>query len=85
MDKPKCFLCGHPDNCKELSDGRLICSNCDKTAINDFPEAKKIFHEVRVEMKEKLGLTTDHVIKFKLVSIQELNNFPLSFSANPTT
>ena len=73
MEKPKCFLCGHPDNCKELSDGRLICSNCEKTAINDLPAAEEIFNKVRFNMKEKLGLSTGNNIRFKLVSVQELN------------
>ena len=74
MDKPKCFICGHPDNCKTLSDGRLICSNCDKTAINDPAEAREILDEVRIKMNEVMNLNTDHDIKFKLVSIQELSN-----------
>ncbi|MCK4980578.1 MAG: protein DA1, partial [Candidatus Delongbacteria bacterium] len=73
MEKPKCFLCGHPGNCKELSDGRLICPNCEKTAINDLQEAEKIFDEVRFNMKEKLGLSTGNNIRFKLVNVQELN------------
>ncbi|MDA3837492.1 MAG: protein DA1 [Candidatus Delongbacteria bacterium] len=73
MEKPKCFLCGHPDNCKELSDGRFICSNCDKIAINTPAESRVIFDEVRIKMKEKLDMITDHDIKFKLVNLQELN------------
>ncbi|MCK4981003.1 MAG: protein DA1 [Candidatus Delongbacteria bacterium] len=82
MEKPKCFLCGHPGNCKELSDGRLICPNCEKTAINDLQAAEKIFDEVRFNMKEKLGLSTDNIIRFKLVSVQELNEEYKSISSD---
>ncbi|MDA3886913.1 MAG: protein DA1 [Candidatus Delongbacteria bacterium] len=73
MEKPKCYLCGHPDNCKTLSDDRLICSNCEKTAINNPTDSRVIFDEVRMKMKEKMDMTADHDITFKLVNIQELS------------
>ncbi|MBN2790726.1 MAG: hypothetical protein JXR69_11095 [Candidatus Delongbacteria bacterium] len=73
MKKPKCYLCGHPDDCTTLSDGRLICHKCEKTAIISPSDARDIFDEVRIKMKEKMDLSTDHIIEFKLVNIHELS------------
>ena len=69
--KPKCFACYMPTNGK-LSDGRMICKKCTKTAIMTSVEAEKIAKQVRKIMREKLAIFTDHEIEYHLVGQKQL-------------
>ena len=70
--KPKCFSCHMPADFAKLGDGRRICKTCNKTAVSDFVKIKKIVNEVRKLMKKQLHLSTDHDIKYRMVSLNEL-------------
>ncbi|HCE44957.1 MAG TPA: hypothetical protein DET40_15565 [Lentisphaeria bacterium] len=71
-EKPKCFCCDMPGNCKKLNDGRFICPECAKTSVMEKKEVVAVAREVRMKMKDKLKMSTDHPIDFKVVDINEL-------------
>jgi hypothetical protein len=71
-DKPKCFSCYMPANFARFADGRYICKTCNKTSISDPGKLKRISEEVRKLMKDKLHLSTDHGIDYRVVSLSEL-------------
>lgn len=70
---PKCFSCLVPAvKGYKLEDGRHICGECYKTAVNDMDEAVKIFKDVRKKMADRLGLSTSHRIKLRMVDMQAM-------------
>lgn len=69
---PKCFCCDMYAKCLKLNDGRFICPECSKTAVMEEKEIIAVAMEVRQKMKEKLGMSTDHNIEYKVVDINEL-------------
>ncbi|MFA7230589.1 MAG: hypothetical protein WC071_04915 [Victivallaceae bacterium] len=71
-NKPKCFSCTMPGDCKTLNDGRYICNNCAETAILEQVDADKIFSEVRECMKRDLNIVTDHQINFLLIDVETM-------------
>jgi hypothetical protein len=71
--KPKCAVCGIPGTLRKLQDGRLLCSNCDKTAIFNYGRAATVFDSVRQTLRERLGLSTSHPIAMELVGLDRLN------------
>ena len=70
----KCDLCGLPAGKKTLplKDGRLYCSLCINQNVTSEKQAKQIFSQVRKELKNKLGIFTEHQINFHLISCQEM-------------
>jgi hypothetical protein len=55
-----------------LPDGRLLCKACSSIAIFDTARARGLYEEVRREIDQKLGLSTDHPITFRLVDLVQL-------------
>lgn len=72
MELPKCFNCGHPTDHRKLLDGRYICTDCDKTSIDDPEAAYELIAEVREVMEKKMKLHTAHKIDYKLVDVVSL-------------
>jgi len=56
----------------EYDDGRIICKQCDATAVHEISEARELIEEVKDEL-EAAGITIDQKFKLTFVSIQELN------------
>lgn len=71
--KPKCFSCFMPADYGRLPDGRRICKKCNKTAVMDYDIVVKVAKSVRNAMREKLGLSTNHKIVYKMVGSDELS------------
>lgn len=69
---PRCSDCQRPGAGFKLSDGRLLCKDCSSIAIFDTARAREMYEQVRLEIKEKLGLSTDHAIAFHLVDLDRL-------------
>ncbi|HPN85332.1 MAG TPA: hypothetical protein PK821_08365, partial [Victivallales bacterium] len=63
MSKPRCFCCGLPDNCSPIADGRMICRECAKDAVQTLDEAVTLVNDVRRVMSETLRLSTEHNIE----------------------
>jgi len=70
---PRCLGCQLPGAEVELEDGRHICKKCLERAVTDQSDADKLFQQVRKDMAEKLRLSTDHEIGFRLVDANELS------------
>ena len=73
LKKPRCFACQIPADGKALPDGRVICSECAKSAVSDENDARGIFLAVRNELKYNLGFSTDHPIHFFLIDQKTLH------------
>jgi hypothetical protein len=71
--KPRCFCCGLPADCSNLDDGRTICGECLKTAVFRKDEILCLAEAVRLDMKEKLSLSTNHHIEYVVVDAKTLN------------
>lgn len=71
-EKPTCFSCHMPADGSRFADGRYICKSCSKTSVSDLSKIKDISEEVRKLMKEKLHLSTEHEIVYKVVPQNEL-------------
>ncbi len=71
-DMPKCFCCDMPARCSKLKDGRFICPECAKTSVMDEKEIEAVAKEVRLKMKNKLLMSTEHQIEYKVVDQSEL-------------
>ncbi len=70
---PKCFSCLVPAyKGYKLEDGRYICRECAKTAVTNMDEAVKIFNDVRKKMGQRLGFSTNHRIKLRMVDVQAM-------------
>ena len=74
VKKPKCFSCQLPGATFELKDGRMICKRCDKTAINDKKEARKIYQKVKLLLKEHFNIPTNAKIKVDLIDVKTMHN-----------
>ena len=61
-----------PANCGKLKDGRHICPECAKTSVMEEAEMLSVAREVRIKMKNKLNLGTDHDILFKYTDMEDL-------------
>lgn len=70
---PRCLNCQLPGAEAKLEDGRHICQKCLETAVVDQAQARRLFEQVRQDMADKLKLSTDHNISFKLVDLRELS------------
>jgi hypothetical protein len=70
---PRCLGCQLPGAEVELEDGRRICKKCLEGSVTGQAEAARLFGEVRKDMSEKLKLSTDHDIDFRLVDEAELS------------
>ncbi|OGV40209.1 MAG: hypothetical protein A2X48_20640 [Lentisphaerae bacterium GWF2_49_21] len=70
---PRCFCCDMPAKCAKLKDGRFICPECAKTAVMEEQDIIAIIKEVRLKMNEKLSMSTDHQIEYKVVDFVELS------------
>lgn len=67
---PHCFSCLMPAYMgSTLEDGRTICPVCMKSAVTDIEEANRIFEEVRGVMRDKLGISTNHNIRLRMVDL----------------
>ncbi len=64
---PRCYDCQHPGAGIALGDGRLLCKKCDSTALFDTLRARALWQTVRDDIKDNLGLATDHAVAFHLV------------------
>ncbi len=70
---PRCLECQLPGAEQALKDGRHICRGCLEKAVVDQSQAQSLFEQVRRDMAERLKLSTDHDIVFKLVDAAELS------------
>ena len=73
MKKTPCFSCLIPCDGRKLPDGRVICRKCSGSSITNETEARRLFHEVRSDLKNKLGIGTSHPIRFFLVDQHTLH------------
>ena len=80
MKNPRCFVCGVPRGDRKLPDGRVICSRCRAGAVTDPDEAERCFRKVRRDLRERLGLSTDHRIGFALTDRENLHKMAGSTS-----
>ena len=70
---PKCFACALPAaSGSRLKDGRVLGSDCAKTAIFSEAEGKKLFKKIRAKIHDKLRMATNHKIRFRLVDSKTL-------------
>jgi hypothetical protein len=69
---PRCADCQHPGADIALADGRRLCKSCSSAAVFDTALARGMYEEVRQEVKDKLGLSTDHPIVFHLADQDQL-------------
>ncbi len=67
MKLPRCFSCQIPARGTRLSDGRVICPVCARTAVSNPSRARSLFNEVRDVMRVSLGIGTRHPIHFSMV------------------
>jgi DNA-directed RNA polymerase subunit N (RpoN/RPB10) len=70
---PRCLGCQLPGAEVGLEDGRHICQKCLEGAVTDQAQAQKLFDQARRDMDERLKLSTDHAIAFRLVDARELS------------
>ncbi len=70
--RPKCFCCNLPGDLRKLDDGRLLCSRCARTAVFDDAQALRIFDSVRDFLRERLKISSEHVIDVSLVGLDRL-------------
>jgi len=69
----KCFACALPSaSGTHLKDGRFIGKKCAKTAIFSEAEGEKLFKQIRATIANKLGQSTNHKIRFRLVDSKTL-------------
>ena len=83
MKKPRCFACGLPADADTLPDGRVICGRCDTDAVSDSAAAERIFRQVRRDLRERLGIFTDHEIAFALIDRPTMHRFAAGIGDNP--
>lgn len=64
-----CDVCGHPviDIYWELSDGRMVCEDCHKTAIMSQSEANDILMTVSKLIKQMFSMYVNHASELHLV------------------
>ncbi len=66
-EQPGCFVCErHERDLERLPDGRYRCRMCGASAVRDFDDALKLFHEVRARLVKKLNFRNDHAITLRL-------------------
>ncbi len=73
LKKPRCFACQIPTDGRRLADGRVICPKCAESAVSDEGEARGCFQLVRNDLKHKLGIGTEHPIRFFLIDQETLH------------
>ncbi len=81
LDCHSCFSYVSPaldDGSKRYSDGRVVCSKCQATAVEDDKEALAIMEEVKAQLAG-VGLVIDREFKLKFVSIDELSILSSSY------
>ena len=75
LDCHSCFSYVSPDlddGSRRYSDGRVVCSKCQATAVEDDNEALAIMKEVKAQLASA-GLVIDREFELKFVTIQELS------------
>jgi hypothetical protein len=71
--KSKCDVCGGPTNAKQEVDGRFICPECKKVAIDSKPEMDAIYLEVQRFVEGLTGLKVDRLPPVMLVMSDEMD------------
>ncbi len=67
-----CSNCMLPLDGRKLKDGRKICRSCEKKSVKNQEEAKKLFNQVRNNLRSWLGADNRHQIEFELVDADEI-------------
>ncbi|MEG2076409.1 MAG: hypothetical protein RRY34_07890, partial [Victivallaceae bacterium] len=67
-----CANCMLPLDGRKLKDGRKICRSCEKKSVRGKEEAKKLFNQVRNNLRSWLGADSRHQIEFELVDADEI-------------
>ena len=70
---PRCYFCAMPTGENAVYPGMITCRRCCKTAVNDEREIRKIFHRVRLDLKEMFGYDFTHRINLSIVDVPTLN------------
>ncbi|MCH7680567.1 protein DA1 [candidate division KSB1 bacterium] len=81
LDCHSCFSYVSPaldDGSKRYADGRVICSKCQATAVEDDNEALAIMEEVKAQLASA-GLVIEQEFKLKFVSVQELSKLSSNY------
>lgn len=81
LDCHSCFSYVSPDlndGSRRYSDGRVVCSKCLATAVEDDSQALTIMEEVKAKLAGA-GLVIDREFKLTFVSIQELSKLSSSY------
>ena len=69
--KPQCFFCGDIAGTGagyRITNEMLLCRNCRKSSVSQPRKAYPLFTLIRKQLKERLGISTDHRISFYLTS-----------------
>jgi len=69
---PECFNCQMPGAGRESKDGRRWCDSCMALAVTDPALTQKMFDQVRLDIKQHLGVFTQDTIVFHLVDADSL-------------
>lgn len=70
--KPSCSVCGAPTNAEKERDGRHICPDCKKVAIDTPQEVEALYSEVRTFVENLTGKKVDSRPPIELVQEDEL-------------
>lgn len=71
-DKPACDVCQGPSNAKAEPDGRIICPECKKVAIDTPAEMESLYKEVQRFVEGLTGLKVDGLPPVRLVLSDEM-------------
>lgn len=71
--KPKCDVCGGPTSASQEVDGRYICPECKKVAIDTKAEMDTIYKEVQRYVEGLTGLKVDSLPPVMLVMGDEMD------------
>ena len=71
--KPKCDVCGGPTNAAKEVDGRYVCPECKKVAIDSTAEVDTLYHEVQRYVEGLTGLKVDSLPPVLLVQADEMD------------
>jgi hypothetical protein len=72
-DKPRCDVCGGPTTAPEEVDGRHICPDCKKVAIDTPQEMDALYRDVQRFVEGLTGLKVDKLPPVLLVASDEMD------------
>lgn len=72
VNLPKCYFCNLPYKTKTLPDSRVICLDCQKTAISSHDTIRKRVRFIRNKLKSMLNFDNSHHIELAITGLAEL-------------